>query len=104
MEEERIPTFIPGDAIVYVVTFVHPVSVDILSATFRNNAAEVAETVPEATRDLAIRLESRVSEAAEAQTRLELTEKTQSTLEDERTGLLRVSGTLRNRRKRCGKS
>ena len=88
MEEEWIPTFIPGDAIVYVVTVVHPVSVDILSATFRNNAAEVAETVPEAMRELALRLESRAAEAAELRTRLELTEKTQSTLEQERNQLL----------------
>ncbi len=45
---------------------------------------EIAETVPEAMRELALRLESRAAEAAELRTRLELTEKTQSTIEQER--------------------
>ena len=49
---------------------------------------EIAETVPEAMRELALRLESRAAEAAELRTRLELTEKTQSTLEQERNQLL----------------
>jgi len=48
---------------------------------------EISETVPEAMRDLAVRLESRASEAAELRTRLELTEKTQSTIENERNRL-----------------
>lgn len=43
---------------------------------------EIAASVPEAMRDLAIRLESRTAEAAEYKTRLELTEKAQSTLEE----------------------
>jgi vacuolar-type H+-ATPase subunit D/Vma8 len=37
--------------------------------------------------DLAIRLDTRASEAAELRTRLELTEKTQSTIEEERNRL-----------------
>jgi transcriptional antiterminator len=45
---------------------------------------EVAVTVPEAMRELALRLEIRAAEAAELRTRLELTEKTQSTIEQER--------------------
>ena len=48
---------------------------------------EVAESIPEAMRDLAIRLETRSSEAAELRTRLELTEHTQSTIEEERNRL-----------------
>jgi len=48
---------------------------------------EVAESIPEAMRDLAIRLETRASEAAELRTRLELTEHTQSTIEEERNRL-----------------
>jgi predicted nuclease with TOPRIM domain len=35
-------------------------------------------------RDLAVRLENRAAEAAELRTRLELTERTQSTIEEER--------------------
>jgi hypothetical protein len=38
--------------------------------------------------DLALRLESRASEAAELRTRLELTARTQSTVEEERKRLL----------------
>src|ERR671920_1805239 len=45
---------------------------------------EVAESIPEAMHDLAVRLETRASEAAELRTRLELTERTQSTIEEER--------------------
>jgi hypothetical protein len=45
---------------------------------------EIAETVPDAMRDLALRLESRAAEAAELRTRLELTAQTQSTVEEER--------------------
>jgi hypothetical protein len=45
---------------------------------------EVAETIPDAMHDLAVRLENRAAEAAELRTRLELTAKTQSTVEDER--------------------
>ena len=48
---------------------------------------EVAVSIPEAMRDLAIRLETRASEAAELRTRLELTEQTQSTMEEERNRL-----------------
>ena len=48
---------------------------------------EVAESIPEAMRDLAIRLETRASEAAELRTRLELTEQSQSTIEEERNRL-----------------
>jgi hypothetical protein len=52
------------------------------------NNPEIAETIPEAMHDLAVRLENRAAEAAELRTRLELTEKTQSTIEDERNRLL----------------
>ena len=48
---------------------------------------EVAEPIPEAMRDLALRLETRASEAAELRTRLELTEQSQSTIEEERNRL-----------------
>jgi hypothetical protein len=48
---------------------------------------EVAETVPDAMRDLALRLESRAAEAAELRTRLELTAQTQSSVEEERVRL-----------------
>lgn len=48
---------------------------------------EIAETIPEAMRDLALRLESRAAEAAELRTRLELTANTQSTIEEERARL-----------------
>jgi predicted nuclease with TOPRIM domain len=49
---------------------------------------EIAESSPEAMHDLAVRLENRAAEAAELRTRLELTEKTQSTIEQERHRLL----------------
>jgi transcriptional antiterminator len=49
-----------------------------------DESPEVAVTVPEAMRELALRLEIRAAEAAELRTRLELTEKTQSTIEQER--------------------
>jgi hypothetical protein len=39
------------------------------------NNPEIAETIPEAMHDLAVRLENRAAEAAELWTRLELTEK-----------------------------
>jgi DNA-binding transcriptional MerR regulator len=52
-----------------------------------DESPEIAETIPEAMRELALRLESRAAEAAELRTRLELTEKTQSTLEQERNQL-----------------
>ena len=52
-----------------------------------DESPEIAETVPEAMRELALRLESRAAEAAELRTRLELTERTQSTLEQERNQL-----------------
>ena len=52
-----------------------------------DESPEVAVTVPEAMRGLALRLESRAAEAAELRTRLELTEKTQSTIEQERNQL-----------------
>ena len=44
---------------------------------------EIEETVPDVMHDLALRLENRAAEAAELRTRLELTEKTQSTIEGE---------------------
>lgn len=48
---------------------------------------EVAETIPDAMHDLAVRLENRAAEAAELRTRLELTEQTQSTIQEERNRL-----------------
>jgi predicted ribosome quality control (RQC) complex YloA/Tae2 family protein len=48
---------------------------------------EFAESVPEAMHDLAVRLENRAAEAAELRTRLELTEQSQSTIEEERNRL-----------------
>jgi len=45
---------------------------------------EFAESIPEAMHDLAVRLETRAAEAAELRTRLELTEKSQTTIEEER--------------------
>jgi hypothetical protein len=53
-----------------------------------DESPEIAETIPEAMHDLAVRLETRAAEAAELRTRLELTEKTQSTIEDERNQLV----------------
>jgi hypothetical protein len=49
-----------------------------------DESPELAETIPEAMRDLALRLENRAAEAAELRTRLELTAQTQSTIADER--------------------
>jgi len=51
------------------------------------NNPEIAESIPEAMHDLAVRLENRASEAAELRTRLELTARTQSTVEEERNQL-----------------
>jgi len=53
-----------------------------------DESPEIAETIPEAMRDLAVRLETRASEAAELRTRLELTERTQSSIEEERNRLI----------------
>jgi hypothetical protein len=44
--------------------------------TVPESAPEIAETIPDAMRDLALRLESRAAEAAELRTRLELTAQT----------------------------
>jgi hypothetical protein len=52
--------------------------------TVPESSPELADTVPDAMRDLALRLESRAAEAAELRTRLELTAQTQSTVEEER--------------------
>jgi DNA repair exonuclease SbcCD ATPase subunit len=46
--------------------------------------AEYADTIADVLREMAARLESRAEEAAELRVRLELTERAQSTLEDER--------------------
>jgi hypothetical protein len=46
--------------------------------------SEYADTLADVLRDLAARLETRAEEAAELRVRLELTERTQSTLEEER--------------------
>jgi hypothetical protein len=47
-----------------------------------DDTPEIAETIPEAMHDLALRLENRAAEAAELRTRLELTTQTQSTVEE----------------------
>src|SRR5215208_6356076 len=52
-----------------------------------DESPEIAETIPEAMHDLAVRLENRAAEAAELRTRLELTTETQSTIEQERNRL-----------------
>ena len=52
-----------------------------------DESPEFANSIPEAMHDLAVRLENRASEAAELKTRLELTEQTQSTIEEERNRL-----------------
>jgi hypothetical protein len=49
-----------------------------------DRGGEVAESLADVFREMAARLESRTEEAAELRVRLELTERTQSTLEDER--------------------
>ena len=75
---------------------VWPVSIDSLN-TLRakrgsggivpNESPEIAETIPDAMHDLAVRLENRAAEAAELRTRLELTAQTQSSIEAERNRL-----------------
>jgi hypothetical protein len=62
------------------------------------SAPEIAENIPDAMRDLALRLESRAAEAAELRTRLELTAQTQSTVEDER---IRLAEDLAQERERA---
>jgi hypothetical protein len=62
------------------------------------SSPEVAETVPDAMRDLALRLESRAAEAAELRTRLELTAQTQSSVEEER---IRLAKELAQERERA---
>ena len=52
-----------------------------------DESAEIAESVPEAMHDLAVRLENRAAEAAELRTRLELTAQTRSTIEAEKNRL-----------------
>jgi|SRR5215207_1326242 len=54
------------------------------SGIIPDESPEIAETIPEAMHDLAVRLENRASEAAELRTRLELTAQTQSSIEQER--------------------
>jgi len=49
-----------------------------------DESPEIAETIPDAMHDLAVRLENRAAEAADLRTRLELTAQTQSTIEQER--------------------
>jgi len=49
-----------------------------------DESPEIAETIPDAMHDLAVRLENRAAEAADLRTRLQLTAQTQSTLEQER--------------------
>jgi chromosome segregation ATPase len=66
--------------------------------TVPESAPEIAETIPNAMRDLALRLESRAAEAAELRTRLELTAQTQSTVEDER---IRLAEELAQERERA---
>jgi hypothetical protein len=58
-----------------------------ISGIVPDTAPETAESVPDAMHDLAVRLETRAAEAAELRTRLELTEQTQSSIEEERNRL-----------------
>src|SRR5829696_819011 len=58
------------------------------SGIIPDESPEIAETIPEAMHDLAVRLENRASEAAELRTRLELTAQTQSSIEQERNRLV----------------
>ena len=66
--------------------------------TVPESSPDIAETVPDAMRDLALRLEFRAAEAAELRTRLELTAQTQSTVEEER---IRLEEALARERERA---
>ena len=66
--------------------------------TVPESSPDIAETVPDAMRDLALRLESRAAEAAELRTRLELTAQTQSTVKEER---IRLEEALARERERA---
>jgi hypothetical protein len=59
---------------------------------------EVADSLADVLREMAARLESRAEEAAELRVRLELTERAQSTLEDERRRALEEAAEERRRR------
>ena len=55
-----------------------------------DRGVEYADSIADVVREMAARLESRAEEAAELRVRLELTERAQSTLEDERRRALRA--------------
>jgi hypothetical protein len=59
---------------------------------------EFADSIADVLREMSARLESRAEEAAELRFRLELTERAQSTLEDERRQALQELGEERRRR------
>jgi hypothetical protein len=60
--------------------------------------AEYADSIADVIREMSARLESRAEEAAELRVRLELTERAQSTLEDERRKVLQELEEERGRR------
>ena len=62
---------------------------------------EYADSIADVVREMAARLESRAEEAAELRVRLELTERTQSTLEDERRRALQDLEKERERREQA---
>ncbi len=63
-----------------------------------NNVATSADSIADVLRDMSARLEWRAEEAAELRVRLELTERAQSTLEEERTRALEELAEERQRR------
>ena len=63
-----------------------------------DRGVEYADSIADVIREMAARLESRAEEAAELRIRLELTERAQSTLEDERRQALRELEEERRRR------
>jgi septal ring factor EnvC (AmiA/AmiB activator) len=63
-----------------------------------DRSVEYADSIADVLREMSARLESRAEEAAELRVRLELTERAQSTLEDERRQALRELEEERRRR------
>jgi aminopeptidase N len=72
----------------------HPDRADLAD----ESAANAPDSIADVLRDMAARLERRAEEAAELRVRLELTEQTQSTLEDERRRALEELAGERRRR------
>jgi septal ring factor EnvC (AmiA/AmiB activator) len=65
----------------YALRASRPIEEDVLDVS---GSVEQADSLADLIREMAARLESRAEEAAELRVRLELTERAQSTLEDER--------------------